>query len=84
MSVEIKFLAAKINKFNMADNYHPDIKVYEEAWNQIHIIRRDITFINPQALETITQFLNDNGKMVYEKVFQKDFIKEILKGKHKK
>ena len=83
MSVEIKFLAKKINEFDMSAEKHPDIKVYNEGLNQLSIIRRDITFINPQALATIDQYLNDNGRLAYKEYFKNHFDKATVKLKKK-
>lgn len=79
MSVELEYLAKKINSTDMQAEFSRDESIAGEAYNLYCIIIRDITFIQANALLTLERYLNENGKKAYRRYYEKWVGQEVIK-----
>lgn len=76
-------LAQEINNFDLLAEKAKSEAVYNEGKRQYFNIKLHAKFIMPVYLADIDKYLNENGKKVYKKYFQKHFETELLKPKKK-
>lgn len=84
MSIEASNLARRMNNLDMTLQSSKDKKLWEAGKAEYENIKRHINFILPSGLKQIENYLNDNGKAVYERFFKKLIEEEIQKGEKKK
>jgi hypothetical protein len=85
MSIEIRSLANKMNELDLSlENLKESDPLYKKGFIEYQNIKLKIKFILPQGLRQIEQFLNENGKKVYEKFYKKLIEQEIkIQGRRK-
>lgn len=83
MSIEARNLANRMNKLDMSLENSTDKKAYENGKIEYENIKRNIQFILPSGLIHVVDYLNENGKKVYERFYKKLIEEEIQKGKKK-
>lgn len=77
MSLEARNLAERMNKLDLSAEKSKDIKIYEDGMREYHNIKRNIQFILPRGLRLVPDYLNDNGKIVYNRFYKKLIEEEI-------
>lgn len=82
MSIEAKSLARRMNALDLSAEKSKDNALYERGKVEYENIKRNIGFILPSGLKLVVDYLNDNGKIVYERFFKKLIEQEI--GRYKK
>lgn len=84
MSIEAKELAHRMNKLDISLQSSKDKRVWEDGKARYENIKLHITFILPQGLKKVVDYLDENGKMIYERFYKKLIEEEIQKGEKKK
>ena len=82
MSIEARNLARRMNNLDLSAEKSPDDAVYERGKVEYENIKRNIGFILPSGLKLVENYLDDNGKIVYERFF-KNLIDQEIKGNKK-
>lgn len=84
MSIEASNLARRMNNLDMTLQSSKDKKLWEDGKAEYENIKLHINFILPSGLKEVVNYLNDNGKVVYERFYKKLIEEEIQKGEKKR
>lgn len=77
MSIEARNLAKRMNNLDLSKETSKDKKDWETGKIEYDNIKRNIEFILPSGLEQVVNYLNENGKIVYERFYKKLIEEEI-------
>lgn len=84
MSIEASNLARRMNNLDLSLENSKNKLDYEKGKNEYDNIKRNIQFILPSGLKQVINYLNENGKVVYERFYKKLIEEEIQKGEKKR
>lgn len=84
MSIEASNLAKRMNKLDLSLQNSKNRKLWEAGKAEYENIKLQITFILPQGLKQVVNFLDENGKVIYERFYKKLIEEEINKIEKKK
>lgn len=80
MNIEARCLAKRMNDLDLSLEKSKNSFDYNRGRTEYENIILSIQFILPSGLKLVEDYLNENGKVVYNRFYKKRIEEEIKKG----